>query len=161
VLKLRFGEFTDDLIYNVRGYFSAQKKRDWFNDPVVKKIIKDIDNSIAVKDEYIESPVLGAIPPDRLSDGCKAVILMQVLDKPHIYGSRCGDNCVPSILDIAESKDITLTLHHAMRFPDKFKAYLVESDEYVYSWYDFKWAYYLSKNKEWGMDLVKPTKKID
>lgn len=142
MLKLRFGDFTDDTIVNVRGYFNINKKRDWFNRPTVKRIIKNIDKSDAIQDEFIQSPVLGAIPPQSLSDGCKAVILMEVLDNPHIYGTRCGDNCVPDILEIASRKDVTLTLHHAMRFPKEFKAYLIETDKYIYSWREFVHEYY-------------------
>jgi hypothetical protein len=145
MLKLRFGEFTDDCIVNVRGYFMTHRKNDWLNRPYVKKIIKDIDKSDAIKDEYIESPVLGAIPSLMLSDGCKAVILMEVLDEPHIYGSRCGDNCVPDILEIAERKDVTLTLHHCMKFPENFEAYLIESDKYVHSWKEYVYEYYKFK----------------
>jgi hypothetical protein len=145
MLKIRFGEFTDDIIVNVRGYFDLQKKKDWFNRESVKKIIKDIDKSDAIKDEYIESPVLGAIPPQMLSDGCKAVILMEVLDNPHIYGSRCGDNCVPNILEIASRKDIVLTLHHIMQFPDNFEAYLIESDKYIHSQEEYTYEYFKFK----------------
>jgi hypothetical protein len=121
-----------------------KKKKDWFNRESVKKIIKDIDKSDVIKDECIESPVLGCISPQALSEGCKAVILLEILDSPHIYGTRCGDNCVLDILDIASRKDITLTLtlHYEMGFPDKFEAYLVESDKYIHSWKDYIYEYY-------------------
>jgi hypothetical protein len=142
MLKLRFGDFKDGCIVRVGGYFDFAKKKEWFNKPEVKKIIKDIDNSIAVKDEYIESPVYGGISPRDLSTGCKAVILMEVLDNPHIYGSRCGDNCVPDILEIASKKDVILTLHHAMKFPESFEAYLIESDKMIHSWNEFVSEYY-------------------
>lgn len=49
----------ENLIKNVNGYFDSHKKKDWFNNDLVKKVIKDIDNTIAVKDEYMESPVFG------------------------------------------------------------------------------------------------------
>lgn len=148
MLYIRFGDITEDCIVNINGYFNATKKRDWFNDDFDKSIIKEIDNSVAVKDEYIESPVHGAISPDRLSGGCKGVILLAVLDKPHIYATKCGDNCVPKILEIAEYKDITITLHHCMQFPEKFDAFLVDCDklihtrkEYVEAYYDFRRKY--------------------
>lgn len=48
----------ENLIKNVNGYFDSHKKKDWFNNDLVKKVIKDIDDTIAVKDEYMESPVL-------------------------------------------------------------------------------------------------------
>lgn len=58
---------SDNLIKEVNGYFNSHKKRDWFNSELVKKIIKDIDNTVAVKDEYMESPIFGGMSPDRLS----------------------------------------------------------------------------------------------
>lgn len=54
-------ETPEKLIKNVNGYFISHKQRDWFNDSLVKKIIKDIDDTIAVKDEYLESPVFGGM----------------------------------------------------------------------------------------------------
>jgi hypothetical protein len=145
MLKLRFGDFTDDCIVQVNGYFNSAKKKEWFNRPEVKKIIKDIDNSDAIKDEYIESPVFGGMSPQSLSGGCKAVILMEVLEHPHIYGTKCGDNCVPSILEIASRKNVILTLHHTMVFPEEFEAYLIEYDKVIHSrkefideFYDFR-----------------------
>jgi hypothetical protein len=136
--------FSDsaDTIINVRDYFNIFKEKEWFNRPTVKRIIKNIDKSDAIQDEYIQSPVLGAIPPQSLSDGCKAVILMEVLEGANIYGTRCGDNCVPDILEIASRKDITITLYHAMKFPDKFDAYLVDLDKYIHSREEFIDEYY-------------------
>ena len=66
--------FKEDCIKNVNGYFNLNKKKEWFNREDVKRIIKGIDNTIAVKDEYLESPIFGGMSPERLSCGCKAVI---------------------------------------------------------------------------------------
>jgi hypothetical protein len=147
MLKLRFGDFTQDCIVRIDSYFDIKKKRDWFNNVNVKKIIKGIDKSDAIKDEYIESPVLGAISPRNLSTGCKAVILLEVLDNPHVYGTKCGDNCVPYIMEIASRKDITLTLHHALRFPDNFEAYLIEADKIIHCWEEFVHEFYDFRRK--------------
>jgi hypothetical protein len=150
MLKLRFGDFTEDCIVQINGYFNATKKKEWFNKPEVKKIIKDIDNSDAIKDEYIESPVYGAIPPQKLSCGCKAVILMEVLENPHIYGTHCGDNCVPDILEISNRKDVILTLHHNMRFPDEFEAYWIEGDKLLHSRKEFLNEFYSFRRNRRG-----------
>ena len=80
MLKINVLDFKENCIRNVTGFFSIYKKKEWFNDKNVKQIIKDIDDTIAVKDEYLESPVFGGMSPDRLSCGCKAVILMQVYE---------------------------------------------------------------------------------
>lgn len=131
-------EFPEGCITLIDRYFNRHKKKEWFNREDVKQIIKGIDNTIAVKDEYLESPVYGGMSPDRLSTGCKATILLAVLDNPHIYGTRCGNNCVPYILDIARNKDIAMTLHHCMEFPvSGFEAYIVEKDVIVNTRKDF------------------------
>lgn len=112
----------------------------------MKQIIKEIDKTDAIKDEYLESPVLGAISPDRLSTGCKAVILMDVLEKPYIFGTKCGDNCVNSILRIAKNKDVTLKLNHCMRFPESgFQAKFLDSGKIVTTNHDFAWEFYRIK----------------
>lgn len=111
-------EYEKGCIRNVDGYFNRNKEKDWFNKDTVKEIIKGIDNTIAVKDEYLESPVFGGMSPERLSSGCKAVILMEVLDNKNIYATHCGDNCAKYILEVAKRKDVTITLHHCMIFPE-------------------------------------------
>lgn len=142
MLKIYVGDFKENCIVNVNGYFDVYKKKEWFNNPRVKEIIKNIDRSNAVKDEYIESPVLGAIPPQKLSGGCKAVILMEVLDKSHVYATKCGDNCVSDILKIAKEKDVEITLHHVMEFPEHFEAMMMESGKKVTSMEEFVDEFY-------------------
>lgn len=133
MLSILFGDFAEDCIRNVTGYFNTMKQKDWVNDSFVKSVIKEIDSSDAIRDEYIESPVFGAMSPDRLSCGCKAVILLKVLDNPNVYASKCGDNCSCKILELAKVKDITITLHHCMKFPYDFEAYLPELGKYIHS----------------------------
>ena len=131
MLYIEFGDFTDDCITKINSYFDIAKQKDWFNSEEVKSIIKEIDKSDAIKDEYIESPVLGAISPSRLSCGCKAVILMSVLDNPHIYATKCGDNCGSKILEISSRKDVKITLHHYFKFPEPFAAKLLNFNNKV------------------------------
>lgn len=137
MLKIHVTGYEDNCIVNVTGYFNVFKKKEWFNRDTVKRIIKNIDNTNAIKDEYLESPIFGGMSPERLSCGCKAVILLEVLDNPNVYATKCGDNCVPDILEIASRKDITITLHHLMMFPEKFDAYIIETDTYIHSREEF------------------------
>lgn len=109
-------DYPSNCIRNVNGYFNLNKKKDWFNNDLVKRIIKEIDNTDAIKDEYLESPVFGAISPDKLSCGCKAVILMAVLDNKIIYATKCGNNCVQMILEVAKFKDVEISLHYLVSY---------------------------------------------
>ena len=46
--------------------------------------------------------------PERLSSGCKCLILLYVNPTCNVYASRCGDNCSGFILDLAEKTDVVL-----------------------------------------------------
>ena len=143
MLYIHVGQVERECIRTIDPYFNRNKSKDWFNRDDVKKIIKNIDLSIAVKDEYIESPVFGGMSPTKLSTGCKAVILMAVLEKPYIYATKCGDNCVPDILEIARNKDDHITLQHIMQFPESgFEAVITESGKKVCTFGGFVDEYY-------------------
>lgn len=51
----------------------------------------------------------------------------------NVYASRCGNNCVPSILRLAEDKDVIITLHHIMRMPKDIKAEFLDTGRVVSS----------------------------
>ncbi len=129
------------LIKSVDSWFNRNKKKEWFNRQDVKNVIMKIDNTKAVKDEYLESPVFGAISPDRLSTGCKALILMIIQNRP-VYATKCGDNCIDSIIEIANSKELYICLHHPMKFPMKFEAVMEDTDTKVKSRKEFLDEYY-------------------
>lgn len=132
MLKIWVDGFRDDCIKTPGSYFDRNKRKDWFNRKDIKEVIREIDDTIAVKDEYLESPVFGGMSPDRLSQGCKAVILLYVNPLCNVYASRCGDNCVPSILRLAEGTDVVITLHHAMHFPKEgFVAEMMDTGKMV------------------------------
>jgi Uri superfamily endonuclease len=67
-----------DCIVRVTPYFNLHKEKEWFSDPFVRKVIQEIDRCEVVKDEYIESPIWGGVSPERLSGGCKALIVRRV-----------------------------------------------------------------------------------
>lgn len=104
-------------IYNPSMYFDNQYEDEWITNELSKMMIKDVDKSEVISSRVIDSPVLGAITPKDLSGGVKTLMLMAFDDSGNIFnGSACGDNCAHWILKIAETKDITITLHHGMRF---------------------------------------------
>ncbi len=141
MLKIWVDGFKDGCIKDPNSYFNLHKKKDWFNRQDIKEVIKEIDNTIAVKDEYLESPIFGGMAPERLSSGCKAVILLYVNPLCNVYASRCGDNCVPSIVRLAEKTDVIITLHHMMVFPEKFEAVMLDTETAVHSRREFYLEY--------------------
>ena len=67
----------------------------------------------------IKSPVLGQIPPDKLSGGVKALILMKNESTKTFNASNCGDNCAKWILKLGKERDFTIALYHIMDFGKK------------------------------------------
>ena len=141
MLKIWVNGFQNDCIKDPNSYFNLHKKKEWFNRPDVKEVIKELDNTIAVKDEYLESPIFGGMSPERLSSSCKTVILMYINPLCNVYASRCGDNCAPAIVRLAEKTDVIITLHHMMVFPEKFEAVMLDTGVVVHSRREFYLEY--------------------
>lgn len=146
MLCIRVGERTEECITNVRGFFDFNYREEWFKDPFVRKVVEQIDKS-QVCDGFIKSPVFGVISPSRLSSGTKALIMMKFLPDKVIYATRCGDNCAPLILELAESQDITILLHHCMIFPDSMHAIFKESGKEVFSCDEYIEEYYRCRDQ--------------
>lgn len=50
-------------------------------------------------------------PPEKLSGGCKSLILMTKYDEPIIFSSAIfGNNCLNHIFELAKRKDISIYL---------------------------------------------------
>lgn len=137
-----------ECIKNVKGYFRFHKKLEWFQDPEVQRIVKDIDKCDFITGDIFKSPIFGSIPADKLSSGSKALILMLKGDNLNVYGTRCGDNCSEWLLRISEQKDIFVTFHHYMHFQRDFEAYFVDSDKIIHTRKEFVNEFYRLTNRE-------------
>ncbi len=117
MLKIILGNY-DDVIYDTNMYFDNTFEEGWLNSDIAKEIVRDIDKSEIKSPHCIDSPVLGQIPPEKLSGGTKTLLLM-INDDSNIYNiSTCGDNCAKWILKIGKEKDITVNLGYFMDFGD-------------------------------------------
>lgn len=131
-------------ILHVDQTFDINVQNDWLNTDFAKRAIKGIDNTDHIKDGYLESPFWGSMSPQKLSTGCKNVLLMKFYPKKAVfYGTKCGDNCLPYVLEIAKEKDLEIHFQHLMKFPEDeyFDAYVVEQDIYVHTSIDLALAY--------------------
>lgn len=116
MLHIYFGDLENE-IYNPEAYFINQYEDEWITADISRAMIRDIDDSVVIDSRVIDSPVLGAITPRELSGGVKTLILMAFEDTDKIFnGSACGNNCAKWILKIAQSKELTITLHNIMDF---------------------------------------------
>lgn len=134
MLSIIYGDMQNS-IYNTNVYFKNTYEPEWFESDLAKKIVKDIDNSDFLSGECINSPVLGQIPPERLSGGVKTLLLM--LNEPDkiFNASTCGDNCAKWILEIGKQKDLTINLRHMMGFgkDTEFEIRIQNGGEVVHS----------------------------
>ena len=115
MLTVVYGDVKNS-IYNTSVYFKNSYEPEWFDSELAKEIVRDVDHSDVLSGECIQSPVLGQIPPERLSGGVKTLLLM--LNEPDkiFNASTCGDNCAKWILEIGKRQDITINLRHMMDF---------------------------------------------
>ena len=101
-------------------------------------MIQDVDDSEVLSGECIKSPVLGQIPPERLSGGVKTLLLM--LNEPDriFNASTCGDNCAKWILKISRMKNLTINLRHIMDFGEEpMEAKILNTGDMVHNMQEF------------------------
>ena len=109
MLKVLFGKRLNDTIISPSIYFDNVYEVDWFNDPVVKQMVKDIDKS-ELSGMCVLSPFLGSIPVEKLSGGVKGLILMLKDDNFVSDLISYGSNCEDWILRLSNEKDITVCM---------------------------------------------------
>ena len=146
MLSVYIGKHEDE-IYNPPIYFNNTYEDEWITDEFSKKMILDVDKSTVLSPHIIESPVMGAITPKDLSGGVKTLMLMAFCQEENVIfnGTACGDNCAKWILEIAKKKDLTITLHHSMRFgPGPYEIRILNNGEIVHNfkeWVDTVWQF--------------------
>ena len=92
MLTIIYGD-ESNCVYNTNVYFKNTYEPEWFETELAKQIVREVDDSEVLSSECIQSPVLGQIPPERLSGGVKTLLL--ILNEPEkiFNASTCGDNC--------------------------------------------------------------------
>lgn len=148
MLKLWLGEPMDGsaYVYSAKLIFDAEYEPEWLTEDLIKQMILSVDKSEVISGEVIRSPVLGTIPPTRLSGGVKTLI-MASHDPSRMYNlTSCGDNCAEWALRLAEDKDIVMRLGHFMDFSkvDSLEIEILNDYTVVHSYMElldelFKW----------------------
>jgi hypothetical protein len=110
MVSVYFGNDTTAIL-NIDVYFNNVFEYEWLNNQLVREMIEDIDKSVVLSDHCIQSPILGQIPPERISGGVKACICMLMMDDcPIIDLIVCGENCEKWLSKIFETKDIRVSM---------------------------------------------------
>lgn len=133
MLKIYFGDMKE-AIYNTSVYFKNDYEDEWIVDPFVVDMVKDVDSSEVMYSGVIDSPVLGKIPPEKLSGGVKTLILVKFEPDVVFNASTCGDNCAKWLLKIAEKEDRIINLRHLMDFgSDAFEIEILNVGKIVHT----------------------------
>lgn len=115
MLMVRVGT-TDATIDYVDHFFNAVFERAWFQNPLVREMVRAVDKSEVLDGGVTDSPFLGLLSPRELSTGVKTLILMRFHPEQEYYATACGDNCGPWMLRIGERQDVHIALTRVMRF---------------------------------------------
>lgn len=86
--------------------------------PLCKEIVKFIDKSEVLYPGVIKSPVLGYIPPEKLSGGCQHVLLAWHGGFLH-DSAKMGENCFEPLTWVAKEKDIYVRWTTMAGVPDR------------------------------------------
>ena len=116
MLHIILGE-TENTNYGP-DWFKTNYDPEWLKDSFVQKMIKDIDKSDYIDGIVINSPILGPIPPERLSGGVQTLIM--IYEKPQLIfdATSCGENCAKWLIEIGKQRDVTVNLNYLMKFND-------------------------------------------
>lgn len=115
---------------NIAAVFRNQYEDEWFEDPFVKQMVKEIDKSDVVSANLIVSPVLGPITFNRLSSGVKILIMLYKMPEMTQWASNCGDNCMELLVKISKMHDITVKFSHCPgRFPEDVEVEFLDNGE--------------------------------
>ena len=115
MLKIYYGEMDIPVAYGP-SWFKYGYNPEWFEDPLVREMILDVDKSVCRSGLVIESPVLGQIPPERLSGGVQTLISIYKSPETVFDATSCGPNCAKWLLEIGGREDVTVNLNYYMPF---------------------------------------------
>lgn len=123
----------DDEDCKIKQIFYGQYEDEWFDDPFVKRMVKEIDNSEVISANLIQSPVLGPISCEKLSGGVKVLIMLYKMPEIQQWGSSCGNNCMELMAEIGKMQNITVKFSHIPEnFPENLEARFMDNGEIVH-----------------------------
>ena len=99
-------------------YFALYKKPEWFADPFVQEFLKEVDGCEVLFEEALKDRRGHGISTLMLSTECKTLCCVYFHPELIFYGSLLGDNCLPFLLRISDTKDITLVFEHCAIFKE-------------------------------------------
>lgn len=137
MLKIFYGEM-ESACYGPL-WFKYNYELDYFKDPFVQQMMEDVDKSTYVAGGVIDSPVLGPIPPERLSGGLQTLIMILKMPDKVFDATSCGPNCAKWLLEIGKKQEVTVNLRYFMPFDglEPFDVEILNAGKIVHTADDF------------------------
>lgn len=121
----------DNLINFAGPTFKNYLNKEWFEDPLVLRMIEDVDKTPRLSGLIFESPVLGLISPLELSGGVKSLICLYKLpmfQNPGVLRSTMfGDNCSKWLAQLSFLVDFKLLMCHPLGWASYYGKYVDHS----------------------------------
>lgn len=129
-----------------RDFFSIEKKVEWFQDPFVQQIIREVDHAECEEGFVLRNEEGVAIPPEYLSTGAKTAICVYEFPDLIFNATQMGDNALNFVLQLSLERDITLLVYRVLPY-DSFRDLDVYKD---YKKVEFEdWLDFCTKIDEW------------
>ena len=133
MLHIFYGDMPE-AVFNTAVFFKHSYADEWIVDDFSKQMIADVDKSTVLGTGVIDSPVLGKIPPERLSGGVKTLMLVKFMPERIFNASTCGNNCAKWLLKIAAREDRTVNLRNIMNFGrEPFEVKVINTGQVAHS----------------------------
>lgn len=113
---------------DIDSVFRNNYEDEWFDEPMVQNIITSIDKNKILARGVFESEFLGIIGPDKLSGGCKALILAYKMPDMEQWIGLFGDNCIPLLIEFSQKTDLNIVVSYIpQNLPKTFDATFVHN----------------------------------
>ena len=112
MLRIYFGDMKEAA--HGPTWFKYNYDPSWFRDELVQEMVREVDHTEYVEGSVFNSPVLGMIPPERLSGGVKTLIMIYKMPEKVFDATSCGGNCAQMLLEIGKREDVMVNLRYYM-----------------------------------------------
>lgn len=140
MLKIFWGNMKDAA--HGPTWFKYSYEPSWFQDKLIQEMVKEIDKTEYQGGSVFNSPVLGMIPPERLSGSVKTLIVIYKMPDKVFDATSCGENCAHMLLEIGRRMDVTVNLRYymPMKSGDSFEIEIVNTGNIVTNERDYTLA---------------------
>ena len=135
-----------DVYFDSRMFFELNKKQEWFEDPFVQRIMKEVDHVTVIQGFVLQAANGNVIPPEYLCTGTKTAICMYEHPELIFNATQMGDNVFCYICELALTQDITVLTYRDLPY-NLLKRLDVQKDYKPVSFTDA--GEYFEKFDEW------------